>query len=425
MGRRTTAAPPHSTLDEPPARYFNQAMAGSGNSVGIIGGGIGGLSAALSLLRAGFDVHVYEQAPRISEIGAGIQISPNASRLLIRLGLSRDARCDGRASAGRAPAALGRRPHPAARAARPTRSRRPSAFPTTTSIAPTCSQRWRARCRPSALHVGHRLVDLEREGERVVARFENGARIEVGSRWSAPTASIRACAHRCSARRSRASPAASPGAGWCRPSACASRARGRLAQSGWGRTGTSCTTGCRPAAHELRRASSSTATGRRESWTDQGDVADALARYDGWHPPVRGSCAAVDETYIWALLDRAPLPRWTRGRVTLLGDACHPMLPFMAQGAAQAIEDGAALAACLAARGRGRAARRCATTRRSASRARRACRHVRRQQDALPPARRTRAAGARRGDGEGVDRLVIDAVAWLYEHDAAAPAKSQ
>src|SRR5262245_20538013 len=55
--------------------------------IAVIGGGIGGLSAALHLLRTGFDVHVYEQSPRIGEIGAGIQISPNASRLLIRLGL--------------------------------------------------------------------------------------------------------------------------------------------------------------------------------------------------------------------------------------------------------------------------------------------------------------------------------------------------
>ena len=56
---------------------------------------------------------------------------------------------------------------------------------------------------------------------------------------------------------------------------------------------------------------------------------------------------AVDETFIWGLFDRAPLPRWSVGRVTLLGDACHPMLPFIAQGAAQAMEDGATLADCL------------------------------------------------------------------------------
>jgi salicylate hydroxylase len=61
--------------------------------------------------------------------------------------------------------------------------------------------------------------------------------------------------------------------------------------------------------------------------------------------------AAADTCFVWALFDREPLPRWSVGRTTLLGDACHPMYPFMAQGAAQAIEDGATLAACLAAAG--------------------------------------------------------------------------
>jgi salicylate hydroxylase len=62
---------------------------------------------------------------------------------------------------------------------------------------------------------------------------------------------------------------------------------------------------------------------------------------------VRAIIGATDETYKWALFDRAPLPRWSAGRVTLLGDACHPMLPFMGQGAAQALEDAATLTACL------------------------------------------------------------------------------
>jgi salicylate hydroxylase len=84
-----------------------------------------------------------------------------------------------------------------------------------------------------------------------------------------------------------------------------------------------------------------------DSWTDKGNVADVLARYEAWHPTVRSLIAAFPETYIWALHDRLPLPRWSEGRVTLLGDACHPMLPFMAQGAAQSIEDGAALASLL------------------------------------------------------------------------------
>jgi salicylate hydroxylase len=89
-------------------------------------------------------------------------------------------------------------------------------------------------------------------------------------------------------------------------------------------------------------------TWTRESWTDRGEVADALAAFAGWHEQVRAILGAVEETFTWALFDRSPLERWSKGRVTLLGDACHAMLPFMAQGAAQAIEDGATLAACLA-----------------------------------------------------------------------------
>src|SRR6516165_74664 len=84
-----------------------------------------------------------------------------------------------------------------------------------------------------------------------------------------------------------------------------------------------------------------------ESWTDRGDVKDLRAAFIDWDPNVRAIIETVDETFIWGLFDRAPLPGWSVGRVSLLGDACHPMLPFMAQGAAQALEDGATLTACL------------------------------------------------------------------------------
>jgi salicylate hydroxylase len=86
----------------------------------------------------------------------------------------------------------------------------------------------------------------------------------------------------------------------------------------------------------------------RESWTEQANVAQALSAFEGWHPQVRSILGAVNETFIWGLFGRSPMKRWSVGRVTLLGDACHAMLPFMAQGAAQAIEDGATLAATLA-----------------------------------------------------------------------------
>jgi salicylate hydroxylase len=84
-----------------------------------------------------------------------------------------------------------------------------------------------------------------------------------------------------------------------------------------------------------------------ESWTEPGKVEDLRAAYAGWHPQVQRIIDAVDETFIWAVIDRPPIARWTFGRVTMLGDASHPMIPFMGQGGAQAIEDAAAITACL------------------------------------------------------------------------------
>jgi salicylate hydroxylase len=76
-------------------------------------------------------------------------------------------------------------------------------------------------------------------------------------------------------------------------------------------------------------------------------VADPLLEFDGWQPQVNEIIGATDTTNRWALYDRDPLMRWTVGRVTLLGDAAHAMLPYMAQGAVQAIEDAAVPARCL------------------------------------------------------------------------------
>ena len=157
----------------------------------------------------------------------------------------------------------------------------------------------------------------------------------------------------------------------------------------------------------------------RESWTDRGDVAEVLARYDGWHPIVRGLIEAFPETFVWALHDRAPLPRWSAGRVTLLGDACHPMLPMMAQGAAQSIEDGAALAALLEAtpgdvpgvlaRYEDRRKPR-ATRLQEASAANRTRFHL----PDGPEQQKRDAALASSGDRS------IANIGWLYQHDAAA-----
>jgi len=160
-------------------------------------------------------------------------------------------------------------------------------------------------------------------------------------------------------------------------------------------------------------------TWTRESWTDRGEVADALAAFKGWHPQVGAIIGAVDETFIWALFDRAPLDHWSVGRVTLLGDACHAMLPFMAQGAAQSIEDGATLTACLVQRGGADVAS--ALRRYEALRLPRATRlqemsRVNKTRFHLPdgPAQQERdALLATRGDRS------IEALDWLYSHDAS------
>lgn len=86
-----------------------------------------------------------------------------------------------------------------------------------------------------------------------------------------------------------------------------------------------------------------------ESWTEKGDKAELQADFAGWHDSIQQLTAATDpeQCYKWALFDRDPLQRWTNGRVTMLGDACHPTMPMMAQGAAMAIEDAAVIASCL------------------------------------------------------------------------------
>jgi salicylate hydroxylase len=90
----------------------------------------------------------------------------------------------------------------------------------------------------------------------------------------------------------------------------------------------------------------------RESWLAEGRVEDALAEYTGWHDTIRTIIAATPRVLRQALYDREPLPDWRVGRVVLLGDAAHPMMPFYAQGAAQSIEDAYVLAGCLAESGR-------------------------------------------------------------------------
>ena len=313
--------------------------------IAVIGGGIGGLGVALSLLQAGFDVHVYEQAQAVREVGAGIQISPNASRVVHGLGLG-----DELAKLGVRPLSFHQRRWQDGR----TLLNAPLGGTVVAAFGYPYYQSHRAdvlsmlmNALPAErLHVGHRLVAFADHGDRVEAEFANGRRI-------AASALVGADGIHSTVRGLLFGPA-NPRFTGCvayRGLVPAERVKHLnievTAQMWMG-----------PCKHIIIYY----VAGQRflnfvgiidqdswtkESWTDPGDVNELRAAFADWDPHLRPVIDTIDETFVWALHDRAPLQRWSAGRVTLLGDACHPMLPFMAQGASQALEDGASLAACL------------------------------------------------------------------------------
>ncbi|HJQ59081.1 MAG TPA: FAD-dependent monooxygenase [Vineibacter sp.] len=317
----------------------------TGLSVAVIGGGIGGLAAALSLLNAGFDAHVYEQAPALGEVGAGIQISPNASRLLHRLGLA-----GALARTGVRPVAGHQRRWDDGR----TLQRSPLGDAVLQAFGAPYYHFHRADflaalagVLPSdRLHVGHLLVDAVDQGDRIEARFENGARIAADVLVGADGIHSRV-------RQLMFGPEAPRFTGCIAyrglvPAERLASLNLEVTSSNW----------MGPGGHFVHYyvaggrfmnfvAVREEDTWTQESWVNRGEVADALRLFEGWHSQVRTLIGAVDETFKWGLFDRLPLERWSKGRMTLLGDSCHAMLPFMAQGAVQSIEDGATLTACL------------------------------------------------------------------------------
>ena len=393
-------------------------MRESETSVAIVGGGIGGLAAALSLLHAGLDVQVYEQAPALGEVGAGIQISPNASRLLHRLGL------------GPALDRTGVRPV-GVHQRRWDDGRTLQWAPLGEAMEAAFGAPYYHFHRADLLHaladalpakrvqLDHRLTGFQDQGDRVELTFANGAR-------AAASVLVGADGIHSTVRAALFGPEQPRFAGCTAyrglvPAERLAHLGLEVAAHNW----------MGPGGHFVHYfvaggrlmnfvAIKERETWTRESWTDRGEVAEALAVFEGWHPTVRAIIGAADETFLWALFDRLPLARWSVGRVTLLGDACHAILPFMAQGAAQAIEDGAALATCLmqvgadgisAALARYEALRLPRVTRvQEMSRANKMRYHL-----LDGPEQQARDASlALRGD------RTIPVIGWLYAHDASA-----
>ena len=303
----------------------------------VAGAGIGGLTAALCLRRHGVHVTVLEQASALGEAGAGIQLSPNATRILIDLGLGPDietAACEPQSvelREGAGSRLLMRVPLKDART------------------------RWGA----PYLHL-HR-ADLQRillealgdEGVRLAARVEGirSARVQLADGEAISADAVIGCDGIRSAVRTALFGEAAP------------RFTGQVAWRGLVPAERLPLDLARPAArawlgvgkhfvcYPVRGGALVNFIGvverpdwRIESWTEPGDPTDLARDFAGWDEPVRAIVSAATSAWRWALFDRAPLPRWTSGPVSLLGDAAHPMLPFLAQGAAMAIEDAEAMA---------------------------------------------------------------------------------
>ena len=383
----------------------------------IIGAGIGGLAAALTLGRAGIDVQVFEQAPELREVGAGVQISPNATRILIRLGLASTM-----ARVGVRPIALAVHRwndgqliarHPLAG-----ECEREFGAPYYHFYRPELLEILVSAVPPEVIHLDHRCVGLTQRGDRVEAQFQNGASAEgdllVGADGIHSTV-----------RELILGPEAPRFSGHVayRGLVPAERlAHLGLEVSGyswWGSQHHFVHYFVGAGARYLNFVAVTPGDWRIESWTAKGEVADALKEFEGWHPHVRAIIGAADATNRWALYDRDPLPRWSVGRVTLMGDAAHAMLPYMAQGAVQSIEDAAVLARCLERGGRGPAAalQRYEETRRPrATRCQEGSRHNGKLYHlADGEEQRQRDAGL-----AGIATLPGARNAWLYGHDVEA-----
>jgi len=311
----------------------------------VIGGGIGGLAAALTLTRAGFEVAVFEQAAELREVGAGVQISPNATRILHRLGLEEPMRRFG----VRPRAGVIRRWNDGSEI-----SRQPLADACERNFGAPYYHFHRAELLDllsaavphGVLHLDHRCVRLTQRGDRVEVRFHNGATayadVVVGADGIHSTV-----------REAILGPEAPRFSGHVAYRGLVPAERVAhlgievAASSWWGPDHHFVHYFVGAGARYLNWVAVTPGEWRVESWTARGEVADALKEFEGWHPQVLAMIGSVDATNRWALYDRDPLPRWTVGRVTLMGDAAHAMLPYMAQGAVQSIEDAAVLAKCL------------------------------------------------------------------------------
>ena len=314
----------------------------------IAGGGLGGLTAALALLKSGCEVEVYEQAAELREVGAGLQLSANGTHVFYALGVGEALKghsCEAQGKEIRlwntgetwklfdlGKVSVERYGYPYFTVYRP-------------DLLGVLAEAVR-REKPDAIHLGGKCVGFTQDSSSVSLNLENGQTI-------AGDALIGADGVHSRIRQALFGPDQPQFTGvvaWrgIVPMQALPRHMARSVGTNW----------VGPGGHvvhyPLRAGELMNFVGalersdwQVESWSARGSREEVRADFKGWHGDVHALIDHIPVPYKWALMVRPPMERWTVGRVSLLGDACHSMLPFLAQGAVMAIEDGYVLGRAL------------------------------------------------------------------------------
>jgi 6-hydroxynicotinate 3-monooxygenase len=314
-------------------------------SVAVVGAGMGGLAVAATLRSVGIDVQVYEQAPRFARIGAGIQMMPNSIKVLRGIGIEQRLRETSFAPYSH----LNRDGYSGA-------ITRELPMPENLYNAPyLCMHRadlhdaLASAVPKEIVHLGKKLIGLDQAGGQVTLHFEDRTRVTADAVIGAdgvhsivrdivvgPDEPI----HKGRIAYRAVFPASLMDGFDIGPS-----------RTKWWGTDRHIviyyTTKTKSEVYFVTSVPEPAEWLTRESWSAKGGVRELRKAYEGFHTDVRNVLAACPDCHKWAILEREPLRRWSAGHVVLLGDAAHPMTPYMAQGAATSIEDAAVLARCL------------------------------------------------------------------------------
>jgi 2-polyprenyl-6-methoxyphenol hydroxylase-like FAD-dependent oxidoreductase len=317
-------------------------------SIGIIGAGIGGLAVAAALRQAGFESTVFEQSKVFARIGAGIQQSPNAMKVHRGLGIE-----DRLRQTSFCPATS------------LNRDALTGAVTNNHPLGPSVEDRYGAPYLTlhrgdlhaalldlvpmSSIELGKKLIAIDEVGDRVRLSFADGSHAEVDALIGADGVHSVARDHVVGPTVPRFT-----GRLAYRTTYPASRLSidiGASRTKWWGpdrHIVIYFVTAPKDEVYFVTSQPESAEWMTKESWSTKGNLDELRSAFSDFHPDVRAVLAAAPEVHKWGIFERDPLPTWSRGRVVLLGDSCHPMTPYMASGAAMALEDAVVFARSLA-----------------------------------------------------------------------------